>query len=108
MASIDKFLDRLPHPGYNCRDFVREVWLELYGEDIASRLESTSLGSGLANFKRLALPVSPCFVFMCRARCGPHVGIYLNRRILHMHDSGTEFQPIEVARRYFTEIRYYR
>jgi hypothetical protein len=113
---IDKFLDRMPSKDYNCLDFVREVWLEIVGTDLKEQLdkmcfsvscESISLAS-LHHFTRYSKPVNPCFVVMQRLRLSPHIGIFYNGRILHMTEQGVEYQPIQVAKRYFTKIGYYR
>ena len=115
LKSIDPFLDRLPGKKYNCLDFVREVWLYLSGEDVTDKL-SGLIGaftdrranlSGVKAFKRLLIPTNPCFVVMQRFKYVPHCGIYLDGRILHLKDSGVEFQPIEVAKSYFQIVRYY-
>jgi hypothetical protein len=113
--SIDPFFNRVHTKNYNCLDFVREVWLELTGRDIIERLPGLldeSKGkraglSGIRQFTRLEKPRNPCLVLMQRAHTEPHIGIYLNRRILHLHERGVEFQPLLVARAYFTSIKYY-
>jgi hypothetical protein len=114
--SIDCFLNRMPSNQYNCLDFVREVWLYLRKEDVTEKLTGL-IGdfanrkpnlSGVKAFKRLKEPVNPCFVVMQRFKYVPHCGIYLDGRILHLKDSGVEFQPIEVAKSYFQIVRYYR
>lgn len=116
MKSIDQFLGRQPKPGYNCLDFVREVWRDGLGrEDVCQTLtglQGAFAGrraniSGVKSFRRLKGPANPCFVVMQRFRCVPHVGIWLDGRILHLTDKGVQFQPLIVARAYFTGIRYY-
>jgi hypothetical protein len=115
--TIDRFLDRMPHKGYNCLDFAAEVWFALSGGvDIRERLtglvgQFAKQGPNVSwfrQFERLSKPVSPCFVVMQRFRFTPHVGIFLDGRILHMTDRGVQFQPLVVARAYFSIIRYYR
>lgn len=115
--SIDQFLDRVPSKNYNCLNFVQEVWMYLCGEDMKGKLAKLATnisGGGLLSssavkgFIRLNEPVNPCFVVMQRFRLTPHVGIYLNGRILHLRAHGVEFQPLVVAKGYFTIIRYYR
>jgi hypothetical protein len=114
--SVDRFLDRMPRPGYNCLDFTREVWLALTGQDITERLTGLvgdfacrkATVSGVKGFKRLQTPSSPCFVVMQRTKFVPHIGIFLNGRMLHMSNKGVQYMPIEVARAYFTGIRYYQ
>jgi hypothetical protein len=116
MISIDQFLDRMPSKQYNCFDFVKEVWAALVNEDVGIKLDKL-VGdfasrkvtvSGVKGFKRLKFPQSPCFVVMQRFKLVPHVGIFLDGRILHLKESGVEFQPELVAKRYFQTIRYYR
>ena len=114
--SIDRFLDRVPRPGYNCFDFMREVWLYLKGEDLADKF--TGLIGDFANrrlnlsavkgLKHSSKPIAdPCFVVMQKKNCDPHCGVYLDGRILHMKEEGVEFQPPVVARYYFRNLRYY-
>jgi hypothetical protein len=118
ICSIDKYLDRVPKKDYSCLDFVREVWLGLFGEDVSDRLDLLCAGirgdKGILKFKalkgfiKLSKPESPCFVLMQRTRIEPHVGIYYNKRLLHLIDNGVEYEPLEVARRYFSKIGFYK
>jgi hypothetical protein len=118
MKSIDPYLDRMPKKGYNCLDFIREVWLDLFGDDVRVRLDALCVGvhandgrivlSAVKGFEKLTTPISPCFVIMQRSKIQPHVGIFYNRRILHLKANGVEYQPLQVAKRYFTKIGYYR
>jgi hypothetical protein len=64
--------------------------------------------SGVRGFTKLEKPESPCFVVMQRNRVQPHVGIFYKNRILHLTDHGVEFQPLQVARRYFVKIGFYK
>jgi hypothetical protein len=116
IISTDKFLDRVPSKHYNCFDFVREVWLDWTGEDIAVKLvelkdvfrpnrPSWQLVKG---FSEISKPISPCFVVMQRRYCVPHVAIYLDRHIFHLSDTGAQLQPLSVAKGYFKTIRYYQ
>jgi hypothetical protein len=116
--SIDPFLNRMPKADYNCLDFSREVWLAMFGEDIKERLDKLCAGirgrdgrvvlSGVKGFTKLERPESPCFIVMQRNKTQPHIGLFYNGRILHLADEGVEFQPLTVARRYFTRIGYYK
>jgi len=99
---IDRFLDRIRTKDYNCFAFVIEVWRELYGEDIQQRITS------LRNFKRLERPVSPCFVLMQHLNHEPHVGIYIDRRVLHLSTKGVEYQPLNVVSFFYQTIRFYQ
>jgi hypothetical protein len=116
--STDPFLDRVPTPEYNCMDFVREVGEKLFDGDTRTRLDQLCEGVHADNghivlgpvkgFVKLDKPESPCFVVMRRTKLSPHIGIFYNGRILHMKDDGVEFQPLRVARRYFTKIGFYK
>lgn len=116
IESVDPFLDRMPGPGYNCLDFVREVWLAMTGQDITAKLtrlvgafaNRKATVSGVKGFQRLKTPVSPCFVVMQRFKFVPHIGIYLNGRILHLTNKGVQFMPLVVARQYYIGAKYYR
>ncbi len=114
--SVDPFLDREQSRTYNCFDFVRETWLALTGEDISAKLTGLvgafasrrATVSGIRGFQRLLEPESPCFAVMQRFRFVPHIGIYLDGRILHLTNKGAQFQPLVVARQYFISVKYYR
>jgi len=101
---------------YNCFHFTAEVWKALTGEAIEDRLGGLlGLLSGqgasvvpTAPFLALAQPLSPSLAIMRRPRSTPHVGIYLERKILHIQPRGVEFQPPEVAALGFTRINYYK
>lgn len=113
--SIDKFLNRMPSKTYNCLDFVREAWLDMTGDDISERLPGLTVafaerrGSAdrVKGFQRLEQPSNPCIAVFQRKNTTPHMGIYLNGRILHLHGNGVEFQPLVVARQYFRRVAYY-
>lgn len=117
LPSIDYLLDRQQGPEYNCLDFVREAWLHLTDgrHDITKKLtrltgafsgRKTTV-SGVKSFRKLSGPKSPCLVVMQRFKFIPHIGLYLDGRILHLTDRGVQFQPLIVARQYFLEIKYY-
>jgi hypothetical protein len=118
MPSIDPLLSRIPRDGYNCLDFVTEAWDHLIGDSgVMASLTALNEGihaedgkvvlSAVRGFQRLSQPASPCFVVMQRSKTQPHIGIYYNGRVLHMKETGVEYQPIQVVRRYFTKIGFY-
>lgn len=116
LQSIDGFLDRQRGRDYNCFDFAAEVWAALTGEDIRKRVQGLARAisarkarpSDLKGFKRLEQPANPCFVLMQRRKFVPHIGIYLDGRILHLTDKGVQFMPLMVARQYYVGAKYYR
>jgi hypothetical protein len=114
-VSIDKFLGKMPSKTYNCLDVAREVWLHICGEDITARFPSPISGKHLSlealrtiRFEQLREPVSPCFVLMRRFRLSPHIGVYLDGRIIHLTSYGVQFQLPELATMFSSSVRYYR
>lgn len=107
-AYLGRQYDRLR---YNCFHFVRDIWLDLTGVDIAPNI-------GPLNSKFLSLSyfrdrtkhyelIDPCIVILSRTGCESHMGVYLRGSLLHLHENGVVFQPLELARRGFDMIRYY-
>lgn len=116
VQTLDSLFDRKQTKTYNCLDFCREAWLALTGEDITERLsrltgafsQRRATAPVVKAFTHLKSPVNPCLVVFQRRGTVPHIGIYKDRRILHLHARGVEFQPLVVAREYFTSLRYYK
>ena len=115
--SIDKFYSRRYNKdSYNCAHFVAEVWEHLTGVDI-----STSIAGFLLppkdryvrlkirkSFKRITLPKSPCILIMHRPKSTPHAGLYYNGKVFQIHEKGVEYQPLDVACRGFSKVRFYQ
>jgi hypothetical protein len=117
VKSIDPFLDRVETPGYNCLDFTREAWAYLFGNDSAIRIEKLCKAahqgdipvSAWGEFETLSKPVSPCFVVWKRKKVCPHVGIYIDGRVLHLTPIGAEFQVFDVVQLCLNrKARFYR
>lgn len=115
--SIDEFFKRkYNRETYNCAHFASEVWQHLTGESIAHKLaglleppKTRHVRFDLRRqFVRLQAPESPCLALMQRRGSAPHVGIFLRGRVLHIHEMGVEFQPIDVASRGFERIGFYK
>lgn len=113
---IDEFFFRTyDRNNYNCAHLVAEAWLKITGEDIEAALtgflrpfRARSVGMSLRHkFVRLQAPQSPCIVLMNRPGAVAHVGVYYRGKVLHIHASGTEYVPLDVARRGFTSARFY-
>ena len=116
-TSIDVFFHRkYDRNSYNCAHFVCEVWQSLTGESIAHKLaglleapkDRRASFDLRRQFKRLERPESPCLALMQRRGSAPHVGLFLRGRVLHIHEMGVEFQPIDVASRGFEKIGFYK
>lgn len=115
--TIDAFFHkRYNRQSYNCAHFVCDVWAHETGQRIDDSLEcflrppkERRVDPGLRNiFEKLQKPVTPCIVLMQRRKSPPHVGIYLRGRVLHIHELGVEFQPVDVVSRGFDKIGFYR
>lgn len=115
LDSVDPFYARKYHEkNYNCLHFSAEVWKALTGQDIlellAAFLQDASTAKRLAYrvFEEVETPVDPCFVVMQRPKVTPHLGVYLRGRVLHINPHSVEFQPVKVAARSFTTVRFYK
>lgn len=115
--SVDKLLGKTYNrDAYNCVHFLVDAWRHLVGQDLSARLAGflrPAAARGVVaparhDFARLDAPCSPCIVLMHRPRSAPHVGMYYRGRVLHIHEHGVEYQPIDVASRGFTKLRYYK
>ena len=114
--SIDIFLEKqYNEDSYNCAHFVTEVWKELTGEDISSKMDGfllppsdryTRLEKRKA-FRRIENPLTPCIVLLQGRKQTPHVGIFFKRRVLHITKRGVQYMPLEIARVGFKSVRFY-
>ena len=114
--NLDKyFFRKYDRKNYNCTHFVCEVWQELKGFDLSGPLagflhdpdERHVLLNDLRAMRRLTAPESPCVALFKANRAPPHVGIYINRRVLHIQERGVEYQPLEVVKFGFQSVRFY-
>jgi hypothetical protein len=114
---VDRFLDRVRSKDYRCFDFVREVWLESFGEDIGTKLHAFANSkvadrrikpSEVRKCHTLAAPVDPCFVLMQRDnRLEPHIGIWYKGNVLHLAGTGAQYLPLEAVAFRYTRITYF-
>lgn len=115
MTSIDPFLaKKYDRARYNCLHFTRDVWKAQTNVDITDKLSSllnpdtrTIRKGNLESFTRLDAPVDPCLVLMRRRKAAPHVGVFVRGKVIHIHEMGVEYQPIDVATRGFESVRFY-
>lgn len=115
--SIDHFFHkRYDRDRYNCAHFVCDVWEHEAGVRIDEALdcflkpvkERRARQSLRAAFEKLERPESPCIVLMQRKKSTPHVGVFLRGRVLHIHELGVEFQPLDVVSRAFDKVGFYK
>lgn len=101
MFSIDDYLQRkFDMKSYNCWHMAKEAWQELTSEVLQSR--------DIGNFVRLTKPQAPCFVLMQKKNAVPHVGIFYNGKVLHLHPVRNAcYEPVFLASIGFHETDYY-
>lgn len=111
--SIDQFFGvKYDKKSYNCYHFSCDVWRHLTGEDLSQIIDDQMQTTGILyrryvrQFRELVKPVSPCLVIMQNPHEITHMGIFYNGRVLHLTESGTEYQPPIVACRHHLEVRY--
>lgn len=117
MFTVDKYLGKVHNmKDYNCWDFIREVYLELTGEDIGYRTplsgSRTEMKERFAReeqeFLKIPEAVSPCIVLFKRHRVLPHVGIYYKGKVLHLPEHSTaRYEPLSIASLGFKEVGFY-
>lgn len=114
---IDAFFHRkYNRQTYNCAHFVSEVWETVTGESIAHKMAGFLLPPSERYvspdlrriFRRLTRPENPCIVLLQRSGSPAHVGVFIRGRVLHIHERGVEFQPIDVVSRGFEKIGFYK
>lgn len=99
----------------NCWHLVKDVWLELTGVDLEDFTPQTPTKTSCwvatteaqSRFRELSEPESPCIVLMQRAIDIPHIGVYIDGKLLHLRPTGTIWQPLEIARIGFPVLLYY-
>jgi hypothetical protein len=113
MIQVDRWLDRTRSQHYRCFDFVREVWLATFGEDVGDRLkhflnERQFALSDIKKCKVLNKPVDPCFVLMQRdRRIEPHIGIWHRGKVLHLAGTGAQYLRLEAVAFRYTRITFF-
>jgi len=117
MLDIDKYLQKSHDmKNYNCWDFIRDVWLDITGEDIGKRTPKivsrtnmiTKFNDEEKQFHRLEEKQDPCLILFKRNRILPHVGVYVRGKVLHLPEkSNGKYEPLELVKLPFNEVRFY-
>ena len=114
MSGLDDLYDKTYHArDYNCAHFVCDAWMILTGRDITEIMEGFLLTARTArqslrrDLKILRLPESPCIALMTSHVADPHVGLYLNRKIIDITTAGVRMTPVDVASVLHQRIGYY-
>lgn len=115
--SVDQFFNRsYNRQSYNCAHFVVEVIKALQGVDITETMQGflmpprdrTVRAKLRRSFVKLEKPENYCIVLMQRARTTPHVGVFIDGKVLQIHEKGVEYFDIDLASRGFTRVRLYK
>lgn len=114
--SVDPYLSaRYVDDRYECRHFVRDIWKDITGEDIADRLGSIFDPSArsipvseVKAFRKLDGPESPCIVLLRRSGDRPHMGVFLRRRVLHLDEAGAHFDRLDIVCNGFDSASFYQ
>lgn len=113
---IDKYLGwKFNLRTRNCWTLVRAVWQELTGVDLEDLTPSEpnrtscwlAVTTAQSRFIEIPMPVSPCIVLMQRAEDIPHIGVFIDGKVLHLRPTGVVWQPIEIATMCFPVVIYY-
>lgn len=114
--NIDKYLDRIYNARtYNCAHFVCEVWKEFNNTNIEYALKGAMTGSRnrglhahrLDSLERVATPSGACLALFQANRKDPHVGIWIDGKILHITEMGVQWSPLEILMIRFNQVRFY-
>lgn len=99
--SIDNYLHRRRTREYDCLAFAAEVWRDLTGEDLAAQITGAFAEHAALGLRRklhvLERPRSPCLVLLNGGRSEPHIGVYVDGRVLHLGREAPAYQPLWVA-----------
>lgn len=94
---------------YNCTDFAADVVRVCTGMDVSALLKNSTFNTKRRHFfKKTAKPVDYCIALMRRKNSQPHLGVFMDNRIIHLTEKGVEFFPPFLAGRGFTKIDYYK
>lgn len=115
--SVDYFImKQYDGRNYNCWHFACDVWSSLTGQvycpDPIDKLDNVSYLHERAlemtgQFTTLEKPKSPCFVLMRRQRIPPHVGIYLNGKVLALNERGASYVDLDHATACYPTVTYH-
>jgi hypothetical protein len=117
--SVDKYFDKefngTNAKRYDCLNFARDVWLDIKGIDLAIKLQGafgppsgrTPRRQFFREFQKISKPQDPCLVLFERPRAAPHIGVFIRGRVLHLKETGVQFQPLDVISFQFKTVRFY-
>ena len=117
MKSIDSLLNRKYDANkYHCVHFVVDAAKYLFGADYSKHFlgltgtVNESLNASRHNFRqarRLDKPKDGCVVLMTNLMNESHVGLFYNKHVLHLTESGVYFQTLRTLEKNCSRFRFY-
>lgn len=114
--NFDKYFDKVYDDSkYNCAHFACEVWKDLTGDDLSRPLTGALEGWGMRRLrahtlkvlKPLRAPQAPCLALFQAGHRNPHVGIFIDNKILHLTENGVNWSSVENVMLSFNRVRFY-
>lgn len=117
MIDTNKYLSRCyDQRFYNCFDFVREIWLELTHIDLECQTRDQCVDPQELNeralhvstkLSRLSDIADPCLILFQRPRIAPHIGVFMDGKVLHLRERGPMYQPLYQVTPLYPEMSFY-
>lgn len=108
MTLDDLFLKKYDINKYNCSHFVIDAFKIITGCDLSSVLNWQKIKAMPRKSFKLETEIKDktllCFMSNKHEN---HIGLLYKNKILHFRSGGAEYQPVNVATRYFKRIRFY-
>jgi hypothetical protein len=105
------FRKRFIEGRYECLHFVIDVWRDLTGTDLARPLERLLSAQKVdrataAAFETIGAPGACCLVLLQAPFVRPHVGIWIDNKVLHLTQSGVEYVDLTIVMRNHKTVRF--
>jgi len=114
MLNLCKYDDKQYNDNdYNCLHFAVDIYKDITGDDMGVYVAELMTGRGkrkidivkLKRFVQLESPIDPCLALMHSAEL--HAGIYHQRKIIHITESGVQCVAPHIAELKHGRIKYY-
>lgn len=113
---LDLFNKSYDKDKYHCVHFAIDAAKELYNKDYTDAfigltapldIASKKYADARSKGKRISEPSNGCIVLMKSITGDNHVGIYHDRKILHLTDLGVHFVSIHLLKFSYSRFKYY-
>lgn len=111
--SIDALLaEKYQRRANNCLHFAAKAWEHLTGDARLRQVQEndiTGLRGIMRHYERVAGPtVEPSIVLMDDSFGAQHIGVCVNRRLLHLTDTGAQLAFFDTLVYSYTHMRFFR